>query len=338
MTAPGVEPRDLSVAVVGAGMAGMSCAVALRGHVRDLQVFERAAEPAGRMGRASGISLACDAGAQFISARHPLFRECMQAWHAAGLTREWSGWVVDLCRGDVTARDEAGARYVGVPDMRSLVIRMAAETSVRCATPVEEIEREGDTWRLFDEAGDYLGSFDVVVVAAAPAQAVELLGCAAPLADQVARVRMSAAWVVAFQFGTRLPLSFDAAYVHESPLHWIARDNSKPLRHNPETWVLQASPEWSERHLIKLGDQVIADLNEAFMQATALERIEPTVAQAHCWRQSVAVGTLNRDCLYDPALGIGACGDWCVGPRVESAFISGFSMADQILRAARLAS
>lgn len=332
MTAPGIEPRGIRVAVVGGGMAGMSCAVALRGFVRDVQVFERAAEPGGRMGQASGISLPCDVGAQFVSARHPLFHECLKGWHSAGLIREWSGWVVDLCRGDITARDEAASRYVGMPRMRSIVERMADGLSMRCGTAVEEIEREAGSWRLFDQSGDFLGSFDVVVVATAPAQAIELLDCAAPLADLVARARMSAAWVVALQFAARLSLGFDAAYVHESPLHWIARDNSKPLREAPETWVLQASPEWSERHLIELGDRVITTLSAAFAEATGLGRIEPVAAQAHCWRQSVPVGTLDRDCLYDARLGIGACGDWCVGPRVESAFISGFAMADRIVR------
>ncbi|MDP2987955.1 MAG: amine oxidase, partial [Hydrogenophaga sp.] len=31
--------------------------------------------------------------------------------------------------------------------------------------------------------------------------------------------------------------------------------------------------------------------------------------------------------LFDKALGIGACGDWCLGHRVEDAFVSGLEMA-----------
>jgi predicted NAD/FAD-dependent oxidoreductase len=323
---------DGKVAVVGAGMAGVSCAVALQGHVGEVALFERASEPGGRMGRVPGVQLACDPGAQFLVVRHPLFRECVQAWHAGGLVREWGGWVVDLCRGDLTARDEVEPRYVGVPSMSALVQRLAEAVKPRCGRTVEEIERDADAWRLFDQRGEYLGRFDVVVIATAPAQALELLTVAPGLAELVAGVRMSAAWVAALQFEERLPLAFDAAYVHESPLHWIARDNSKPFRGERETWFLQASPEWSERHLIDLGERVLGALREAFAQATGLLELEPSAAQTYCWRQSVPVSPLDRDCLYDPGIGIGACGDWCAGPRVESAFISGFAMADRILR------
>jgi predicted NAD/FAD-dependent oxidoreductase len=35
--------------------------------------------------------------------------------------------------------------------------------------------------------------------------------------------------------------------------------------------------------------------------------------------------------LFDPQLGIGACGDWCGGRRVEGAFLSGHALALRII-------
>jgi renalase len=40
-------------------------------------------------------------------------------------------------------------------------------------------------------------------------------------------------------------------------------------------------------------------------------------------------------CLFDPTMNIGACGDWCGGPRVEGALVSGLALAEQILSTAR---
>jgi predicted NAD/FAD-dependent oxidoreductase len=34
--------------------------------------------------------------------------------------------------------------------------------------------------------------------------------------------------------------------------------------------------------------------------------------------------------LYDPNLRIGACGDWCLGGKIEAAFLSGRGMANRI--------
>jgi hypothetical protein len=36
---------------------------------------------------------------------------------------------------------------------------------------------------------------------------------------------------------------------------------------------------------------------------------------------------LAEPCLYDDRLGIGACGDWCLGANIEAAFHSGRAMA-----------
>ncbi len=40
---------------------------------------------------------------------------------------------------------------------------------------------------------------------------------------------------------------------------------------------------------------------------------------------------IDQPYLFDPDLAIGACGDWCGGPRVEGAFLSGLALAERIL-------
>jgi len=35
--------------------------------------------------------------------------------------------------------------------------------------------------------------------------------------------------------------------------------------------------------------------------------------------------------LFDAGLGLAAAGDWCVGGRVEAAFLSGLAIAERIL-------
>jgi hypothetical protein len=38
------------------------------------------------------------------------------------------------------------------------------------------------------------------------------------------------------------------------------------------------------------------------------------------------------EALFDPASGLGVCGDWCLGGKVEAAFLSGRALARQILQ------
>ena len=79
------------------------------------------------------------------------------------------------------------------------------------------------------------------------------------------------------------------------------------------------------------GSTVLPRLVDAFWHATQAVRQEPSFATAHRWRYAIPLEPLEDRCLYDPDLGLGACGDWCSGPRVEGAFLSGMAMGGRIL-------
>lgn len=132
-------------------------------------------------------------------------------------------------------------------------------------------------------------------------------------------------------FERPLDLPFDGALVQASALSWIARNNSKPGRGAAECWVLHGAPTWSDEHIDAAPEQVIAWLSDAFRRATLSHAVKPIFAAAHHWRYALPTVLLEETCLFDPTLAIGACGDWCAGPRVEGAFLSGVTLADQIL-------
>jgi hypothetical protein len=55
-------------------------------------------------------------------------------------------------------------------------------------------------------------------------------------------------------------------------------------------------------------------------------------SNVHCWKHATPINTLDQDCLFDERYAMGACGDWCTSPRIEGAVLSGFSMADRIMK------
>ena len=52
---------------------------------------------------------------------------------------------------------------------------------------------------------------------------------------------------------------------------------------------------------------------------------------AHRWRYALVEQAAGLPCLWDGAALLGACGDWCLGGRVEAAFDSGRALAACIL-------
>jgi len=69
----------------------------------------------------------------------------------------------------------------------------------------------------------------------------------------------------------------------------------------------------------------------AGLAALAGMLLETLHLAAHRWRHALVEQPLGRACLADPALGIGAAGDWCLGPRAEHAWKSGAAVAVALL-------
>ena len=93
---------------------------------------------------------------------------------------------------------------------------------------------------------------------------------------------------------------------------------------------MQASPEWSTRHLEDDAERVKGKLLKAFTEVTGI-RAEPPHAEVHRWRYAQTIQPLGKTHAWDAESGIGACGDWCLGHRVEDGFVSGLEMALAIL-------
>ena len=78
-----------SVAVLGAGLAGLSCARHLQQQGLEVRLFDKSRGPAGRMSTRRGDDWQCDHGAQYFTARNPDFRAEVARWEALGVAARW---------------------------------------------------------------------------------------------------------------------------------------------------------------------------------------------------------------------------------------------------------
>jgi predicted NAD/FAD-dependent oxidoreductase len=68
---------------------------------------------------------------------------------------------------------------------------------------------------------------------------------------------------------------------------------------------------------------------KAFSEVTGI-LAEPSFAAVHRWRYAQTQEPLGKSFLWDKRSGLGVCGDWCLGHRVENAFVSGLELALKI--------
>lgn len=321
------------IAVIGAGLAGLSCAAALTRAGLRVTVFDKSRGVSGRASTRRGDAWQCDHGAQYFTARDALFVAEVERWQQAGVAALWEPQLVQLGADGATARKATAARYVGTPRMTAPATWMAAQLAVHTGATVTSLQREAGRWRLQVAQEKELISladtlFDAVVMAVpAPQAAVLLAGPAPALASIAGGVAMQACWAVMLRYDAPLALGFDAAFVEQGPLSWIARDSAKPGRPAGETWLLHASAAWSDAHVELTAEQATAELVAAFCALGGRAPGGAEMASAHRWRYARTAPARNDVCVLDDADAIGMCGDWLNGGTVEAAWISGHALA-----------
>ncbi len=329
----------MKIAVVGAGVAGLSAARALvdRGH--DVSVFEQARGPGGRVATSrlrgiemprglAGSTLAFDHGAQYFTARDPRFASLIAQWERNRVAAKWAGRIVtfddegweDIAE-SLSAKasgDKGTVRYVGTPGMNAIALAMAEGLDITYGQRVESLE-------------PLLSTRDQVILAVPADRARVLVSHVPSLAEKIAGVTMQPSWTVMAAFEERVAARFDAAFVNGSALGWIARNTSKPKRDwKVDTWVLQATTAWSGAHVDDRPDDVGAFLMEAFEDLIRSGLPRAFYATVHRWRYAAADPPLAVGAIHDRDSRITLCGDWCKGSRIEDAYLSGLEAAQLI--------
>ena len=318
------------IAVIGAGMAGLSCAQALHSAGLHVSVFDKSRGVAGRMSTRRAEGWQCDHGVPYFTAQDPVFEAQVQRWVEAGVAAPWPLRMAVLDGADQSPLPELQPYFVGTPRMTAPAAWLAQGLSVSLQTTVLPPECSGSQWHLRSaEHGLLQGAFDAVVLAVPAPQAVPLLAPTAPaLADMAASAQMQGCWALMLRFEAPVSFVFDGAFVRHSPLRWVARDSSKPGRGGTETWVLQATSAWSQTHMEDAPEEVAAALLAAF---AALGGPTPAAWTAHRWRYADAQPALTQGCAWDSNLRLGLCGDWLHGGGVQGAWLSGQALARQLL-------
>jgi renalase len=348
--------QAMHVAVVGAGMAGVVCARTLVQAGHRVTLFEKSRGFGGRMSTRRTEFGGFDHGAQYFTVRDPRFARALLT--AQDVVRPWSVSTVRVLDefGHVlaSAPPPTEPHFVAIPGMSSLVhlwaqplvqtaARAQAVAHTHMGARVTHFERDAlhpEQWQLrlenVDGGQQVLGGFDRVVLAVPHLQAHDILlasGHAPHLRHPLTAVQVAPCWSLmvaypnAMQPGLpHLGPQWNAARSTHHRITWLARENSKPGRDPIERWTVQASPAWSYKHLDDDSERVKAKLLKGFAEITGI-RAAPGHATVHRWRFAQTQTPLGQPYLYDAALGIGLCGDWCLGHRVEDAFVSGLELA-----------
>lgn len=342
------------LAVIGAGIAGVSCALQLARAGWRVTLIDKSRGWGGRMATRKTEFGGFDHGAQYFTVRDARFEQALAAH--PGLLQPWSPETMRVLDPEALTLTPSPApqttHWVATPGMSALARELGKPLAdgslgadVVLGTRVARIERDTiqpQQWQLRCETGaaaegaqQVLDGFDQVVLAIPQPQVLELLRAsqlAPELQQAIAEVEVAPCWTLMLAFPQAMQPGLDqfgpkwhAARSQHHRVRWLARENSKPGRGSIERWVVQASPEWSAEHLEDDAERVSAKLLKGFADITGI-RATPSHVAAHRWRYAQTRKPLGQPFLADGTLGIALCGDWCLGHRVEDGFVSGLEL------------
>ncbi|XP_062203624.1 uncharacterized protein LOC133905858 [Phragmites australis] len=354
-------PADPSVAVIGGGASGLSCASALaargvRAVVFDTGMHGLGGRMATRVVGDDGELLVFDHAAQFFTASDERFQKLVHQWLDRGLVREWRGLIGELEAGGLFRTIPASTpRYIGVNGMRPLADAMLPESDmIKVVRPcwISKLEPFNGLWRLFENEKP-CGEYDAIVIAHNGKCANRLLSTSGlpSLTKQMKRLELSSVWALLAAFEDPLPIrhndscgAFEGAFVRDvDSLSWMGNNTRKlfPMQTGtPECWTFFSTAAYGRRNKVPqenipkvTAEKVKEDMLGGVEHALGLSKgslQQPIYTRLQLWGAALPMNTPGVPCIFDPHGRAGICGDWLTGSSIEAAVLSGISLANHI--------
>ncbi|MES2632709.1 MAG: NAD(P)-binding protein [Pseudomonadota bacterium] len=326
------------VVVVGAGIAGATCARAMADEGLDVHVVDKARGAGGRLAtrrlewmdeERNRRMTRFDHGVPAFMADDPAFLEFLRTAFPPGALVQWS----PLAPGHKRSSGDLGPRWLPTPDMPSLCRWLLRDLTATWSFPVDRIHRSQLGWQIEAAGATLPGHFDAVVLALPPAQAAPLLPShRGDWAQSASHVRMQPCWTL--MGVARNPVNGgvgDAGRPEDGPLAWVMRNDVRPGRESVDDeahWVAHARPAWSAEHIEQPATWVQAQM-QAALQDWLGEPVLWQHAVVHRWRYATPPSSgadAGQRFWWDGARGLGVCGDsfGCTG--VEGAWQSAHAL------------
>jgi len=331
------------IAVIGAGVAGLTCAQQLHQAGYRVVVIEKSRGMGGRLATRRLQGTHADHGVCYLKPKDDRFKALITTLLDRSILQPWTDTIYELdAEGQLIAPPEAnrGSRYASPTGISTIAKFLSTGLAIHLNQRVEAIRPIHQGWELQVELdGTRSGITAAAIISAIPApQAVALLESIPEGEEVLTRLRsiqfsacISAIAVYSPQDLSAIPWK-GVTSIHDPKIGWVGLDSSKQNSPSQPVVVVQSTAAFANRHLETTDLHPIGQalLNRA---AQFLEPwlATPEVLQVHRWRYAFPINPLTEPFLSanttSPLL---FTGDWCGGNRVESAFLAGSSTAKQI--------
>lgn len=342
---------SVEIAIVGAGIAGLTCAQQLHRAGHSVVVLDKSRGVGGRVATRRLHGTCADHGTCYLSPpKDDRARTLLEDLIAANVVQVWTDTVHELDDLGLHALLDRTPRYVASSGMTAIAKFLAADLDIHLSQRVQSVTLlDTNRWQLTTDSGDVWVANAVVIAIPAPqaallvqpltevlsvewverVQAVDFLPCLSVMAGYATRQQ---------DWSDRYGDARSISVTHHPDLAWIGLDSSKRSTMAQPVFVIQSTAAFADRVLDA------ADLQPAGYELLqrAAEQLLPWLAtpdwlQVHRWRYAFARSPLSETYLAaKTAAPFILTGDWCAGRKVENAYVAGLATAEHLLSHATL--
>ena len=123
-------------------------------------------------------------------------------------------------------------------------------------------------------------------------------------------------------------------FTNDDVLGWVSNENSKKrFKYNKDLWVLQSTYEYGKKHTDNYRNKKKFYTNiliNKFKKLTKVKIKKIYFTHIHGWKYSSNSIPLKTLSYWDKKIGLGICGDWFGGPRLENGWLSANDLYNKI--------
>jgi renalase len=337
------------VAVIGAGMAGLSCAQQLRQAGYSVAVIEKSRGAGGRVATRRVHDTRADHGARYLEPQGDAVRGLIEILVDRDILKLWTDTVWEFRQEEMFSRPSSC--YVAPAGMNAIGKYLAQDLEIWFGRRVQAISTtDNQTWHLSLEVTD--DNLDTpqeliakaIVVAIPATQALMFLnseiGFPCDFIDKLRSVEydpciaVMAGYPAAKQqdLSNLNPQWQAVSFPDNSDLAWVGLDSSKRLESQQPVFVVHSSADFADRHLESTN---LPTVGQELLDRTSEHLIpwlkEPEWLQVHRWRYAFCRNPLPVSCLVvEGTLPLVCAGDLCGEGQIEGALRSGLAAASWV--------
>ncbi len=322
--------------VVGAGISGIACAIAMAEAGVIPLVVDRGRAVGGRMAsrtlRDTGTAFdgrVVDIGASYFTVSTPEFRAVVDDWIARDLARPWTNSFHVASSDGVEAVRSGPVRYAANGGLRSLIADSASKLpNVWSSIDVTSVSAD-DASLVVD--GERRSAVALCLPNAQAHRLIDTSLLSPSLEAALTGITYEPVIAVTAVFDQQCWEDFDGMFVNDDPvITWIANDGSRRGDDAP-VLVAHVNPVLAARHLDEPAS--VLPLVLATMSRVLSLTSQPTWVDAHRWTYAKPMTAHREPFHLDEHRLLGLAGDaWADGPKVETAWLSGHLLGEELAR------